>query len=183
MGKGHGVSGHTHTQAQLNNYANQNNPNNSAYQANRDNHANQCNPNNDAYKNSRDSGRNNLFKENSFASAVGFSLFIDIFSLRPRVIRSCFLVQPRAILARRMCLHRRRINCAPMEHHFYFCTDGAQVKDETSPPAEEKLPTSHPPARKFNLCASSAQGFVICLGRRLACATALAARTISAVCF
>lgn len=30
MGKGHGVSGHTHTQAQLNNYANQNNPNNSA---------------------------------------------------------------------------------------------------------------------------------------------------------
>lgn len=57
MGKGYGVSGHTHTQAQLNNYANQNNPNNSAYQANRDNHANQCNPNNDAYKNSRDSGK------------------------------------------------------------------------------------------------------------------------------
>ena len=32
MGKGgHGVSGHTHTQAQLDHYANQNNPNNDAY--------------------------------------------------------------------------------------------------------------------------------------------------------
>ena len=54
MGKsGHGVSGKTHTQAQLNHYSNQNNPNNSAYQANRDNHANQCNPNNSAYEQSR----------------------------------------------------------------------------------------------------------------------------------
>ena len=26
-----------------------------------------------------------------------------------------------------MCLRRRRINCAPVEHHFHFCTDGAQV--------------------------------------------------------
>ena len=42
MGKGHGVSGHTHTQAQLDHYANQNNPNNDAYWANQDNHANQC---------------------------------------------------------------------------------------------------------------------------------------------
>ena len=42
---GNGVSGHTHTQSQLNDYANQNNPNNSAHQANLDNHANQCNPN------------------------------------------------------------------------------------------------------------------------------------------
>ena len=33
MGKGHGVSGHTHSQSQLDHYANQNNPNNSAYQA------------------------------------------------------------------------------------------------------------------------------------------------------
>lgn len=48
MGKGHGVSGHTHSQSQLDHYANQNNPNNSAYQANNDNHANQCNPNNDS---------------------------------------------------------------------------------------------------------------------------------------
>ena len=48
MGKGkggHGVSGHTHTQQQVNHYANQHNPNNNAYQANLNNHANQCNPN------------------------------------------------------------------------------------------------------------------------------------------
>ena len=48
-----------------------------------------------------------------------------------------------------MCLRRRRINCAPPEHNFNFCTIGAQVEDETSPPVEEKLPTSHPPARKL----------------------------------
>ncbi|MCI5952885.1 MAG: hypothetical protein MRZ63_11365 [Anaerostipes sp.] len=46
---GHGVSGYTHTQAQLDHYANQHNPNNDAYQAELDNHANQCNPNNDEY--------------------------------------------------------------------------------------------------------------------------------------
>ena len=56
MEKGNGVSGYTHAPSQLNHYANQNNPNNSAYKANRDNHANQCNPNNAAYKNSRDNG-------------------------------------------------------------------------------------------------------------------------------
>ena len=50
MSKGsHGVSGHTHTQAQLNAYANQHNPNNAAYHAGLDNHANQCNPNNNEY--------------------------------------------------------------------------------------------------------------------------------------
>lgn len=50
MGKGgHGVSGYTHTQAQLDHYANQHNPNNDAYQADLDNYANQCNPNNDEY--------------------------------------------------------------------------------------------------------------------------------------
>ena len=50
MGKGgHGVSGHTHSQDQLDYYANQNNPNNDVYWADRDNHANQCNPNNDEY--------------------------------------------------------------------------------------------------------------------------------------
>ena len=48
MGKG--VSGHTHSQQQLNDYANQNNPNNHAYQDDLDNHSNQCNPNNDEYK-------------------------------------------------------------------------------------------------------------------------------------
>lgn len=58
MGKGgRGVSGHTHTQAQLNNYANQHNPNNNAHQANLNNHANQCNPNNSNY-----AGNNNRNK-------------------------------------------------------------------------------------------------------------------------
>lgn len=47
MGK---VSGHTHTQQQLNNYANQRNSNNSACRANNNNHANQLNPNNHASK-------------------------------------------------------------------------------------------------------------------------------------
>jgi hypothetical protein len=47
--RGHGVSGHTHTQAQINGYANQNNPNINAYKTNLDNHANQCNPNNNKY--------------------------------------------------------------------------------------------------------------------------------------
>jgi hypothetical protein len=50
MPKGEGVSGHTHTQEQLDNYANQNNPNNDAYQADLDNHADQLNPNNDKYQ-------------------------------------------------------------------------------------------------------------------------------------
>ena len=60
MSKGHGVSGHTHSQSQLDNYANQHNPNNEAYWANHDNHANQCNPNNDEYWHSRekDDGKN-----------------------------------------------------------------------------------------------------------------------------
>lgn len=52
MGKG--VSSYTHTQEQLDNYANQHNPNNDAYWANLDNHANQCNPNNDEYWHSRE---------------------------------------------------------------------------------------------------------------------------------
>lgn len=45
-----GVSSYTHTQQQLNNYANQNNSNNSAHRANNNNHANQCNPNNRNYQ-------------------------------------------------------------------------------------------------------------------------------------
>ena len=53
MPKGHGVSSHTHSHAQLDHYANQHNPNNDAYWANQDNHANQCNPNNDEYWHSR----------------------------------------------------------------------------------------------------------------------------------
>ena len=39
------VSGKTHTQEQLNAWANQNNPNNKAYRANSNNHSNQLNPN------------------------------------------------------------------------------------------------------------------------------------------
>ena len=49
MSKGHGVSSKTHTKQQLNNYANQRNPNNTAYKANLDNHSNQLNPNNSRY--------------------------------------------------------------------------------------------------------------------------------------
>lgn len=39
------VSGKTHTQEQLNAWANQNNPNNKAYRAKSSNHSNQLNPN------------------------------------------------------------------------------------------------------------------------------------------
>ncbi len=53
MGKGRGVSSYTHTQRQLDDYANQHNPNNHTYWDNLDNHSNQCNPNNDAYYESR----------------------------------------------------------------------------------------------------------------------------------
>lgn len=52
MGK---VSGNTHTQQQLNNYANQCNSNNSAYRANNNNHANQLNPNNHTSKSGQSS--------------------------------------------------------------------------------------------------------------------------------
>ena len=45
-----GCSGHTHTQAQCNHHANQNNPNNSAYRSAANNHSNQCNPNHTASK-------------------------------------------------------------------------------------------------------------------------------------
>lgn len=54
MSKGHGVSSYTHTQQQLDDYANQHNPNNSAYWDNLDNHSNQCNSNNDAHRSSRE---------------------------------------------------------------------------------------------------------------------------------
>lgn len=53
MSKACGVSGKTHSQAQLNNYANQKNPNNSANRANNNNRSNQLNPNNSAYHQSR----------------------------------------------------------------------------------------------------------------------------------
>ena len=38
------VSGKTHSKEQLDNWANQHNPNNKAYRSNADNHANQSNP-------------------------------------------------------------------------------------------------------------------------------------------
>ena len=57
MNKEHRVSGNTNSKEQLNHYANQHNPNNSAYQANRDNRSNQCNPNNKEYDHSRGSGQ------------------------------------------------------------------------------------------------------------------------------
>ena len=47
----------THSQPQLNNYANQNNPNSSAYRANQNNRSNQRNPNNPAYHSSRGQGK------------------------------------------------------------------------------------------------------------------------------
>ena len=47
------VSGHTHSQSQLDDYANQNNPNSVAYADRMDNHANQLNQFNDAYYESR----------------------------------------------------------------------------------------------------------------------------------
>ncbi len=50
MSRGHGVSSYTHTQQQLDAYANQHNPNNQAYLDDLDNHANQCNPNNANYQ-------------------------------------------------------------------------------------------------------------------------------------
>lgn len=50
MSKRGGVSGGTHSQDQLDDYSNQNNPNNDACQDNLDNHADQLNPNNDEYK-------------------------------------------------------------------------------------------------------------------------------------
>lgn len=50
------VSGRTHSKAELNDYANQHNPNNSAYRANASNHSNQCNPNNKEYSHSRAAG-------------------------------------------------------------------------------------------------------------------------------
>ena len=49
MSKGE-VSSYTHSQSQLDDYANQNNPNSDEFQSNLDNHADQLNPNNDEYQ-------------------------------------------------------------------------------------------------------------------------------------
>jgi hypothetical protein len=53
------ISGKTHTKEQLDNWANQNNPNNKAYQANRYNRSKQLNPNNKAYLANQKSRRRN----------------------------------------------------------------------------------------------------------------------------
>ena len=45
-----GVSSNTHSQSELDHYANQNNPNSDAYKAENDNHSNQLNPNNEEYR-------------------------------------------------------------------------------------------------------------------------------------
>lgn len=58
MAKGK-VSGKTHTQAQLNDWANQHNPNNKAYKANLDNHANQLNPNHRTHQQNHNRDRRN----------------------------------------------------------------------------------------------------------------------------
>lgn len=44
-----GCSGNTHSTAEMNHYANQQNPNNDAYKAAADNHSNQCNSNHNEY--------------------------------------------------------------------------------------------------------------------------------------
>ena len=59
MAKKGGVSSKTHTRQQLNDYANQHNPNNQAYWDDLDNHANQCNPNNANYQGYQDKHDNN----------------------------------------------------------------------------------------------------------------------------
>ena len=56
MGK---ISGKTHTKEQLDNWANQNNPNNNAYRANVNNRSNQSNPNNKAHQAKQKSRRRN----------------------------------------------------------------------------------------------------------------------------
>ena len=56
MGK---ISGKTHTKEQLDNWANQNNPNNKAYWANVNNRSNQLNPNNKAHQAKQKSRRRN----------------------------------------------------------------------------------------------------------------------------
>ncbi|MCR4719702.1 MAG: hypothetical protein K5768_08760 [Firmicutes bacterium] len=49
----------THTKAQLDNWANQNNPNNKAYRANANNHSNQLNPNHKSHQQIHNAHRRN----------------------------------------------------------------------------------------------------------------------------
>ena len=60
------VSGNTHSKEQLDNWSNQNNPNNKAYRFNANNHANQLNPNHKSHNqvhNSRRRHKNNTWPE------------------------------------------------------------------------------------------------------------------------
>lgn len=58
------VSGYTHTKEQLDNYANQHNPNNKAYAANNNNKSNQNNSNSVAYQKMLDNRANQLNPNN-----------------------------------------------------------------------------------------------------------------------
>ena len=51
------VSGKTHTPEQINNWANQNNPNNKAYRANVNNRSNQLNPNHKTHQQRQNADR------------------------------------------------------------------------------------------------------------------------------
>lgn len=53
------ISGKTHSKELLDNWANQNNPNNKAYKANVDNHSNQLNPNHKTHQQFHNSRRRN----------------------------------------------------------------------------------------------------------------------------
>ena len=53
------MSGKTHTQEQLNDWANQNNPNNKAYRENLNNHTNQLNPNHKTHQQKHNAERRN----------------------------------------------------------------------------------------------------------------------------
>ena len=55
------VSGKTHTKAELDSWANQNNPNNRAYKANADNHANQLNPNHKTHQQKHQAARKSRY--------------------------------------------------------------------------------------------------------------------------
>ena len=86
------VSANTHTQKQLNNYANQHNPNNSAYQANNNNHANQLIRIMASHK--RGNNSKAATKENTRAEPAGSVLFIII----PLPSKALFALDPQLII-------------------------------------------------------------------------------------
>lgn len=54
MSRKGGVSSNTHSQQQMDDYANKNNPNNEEFQADLDNHSQQLDPNNDKFQGTDD---------------------------------------------------------------------------------------------------------------------------------